>query len=198
MAWRFSLIGFIAAVVWPAAIAVAQAPDCNGNSVPDDIDLCLDSLPLGCVRLTEQFVTDPEAAFADSERRRIEERIESVIDQSAFTFSLSPDEGTEIVITGGTATVALFLGRPTETEPSGRLTRERIEHQLERLSALPLPERRTYPGLPASRADVFPAALTTLLTLLRLAGVETARHSFRNLRYGLAERLLTEGVNTQK
>ena len=29
----------IAAVVWPAAIAVAQAPDCNDNGVPDDSDL---------------------------------------------------------------------------------------------------------------------------------------------------------------
>ncbi len=39
MTLRLQLIGFITAVVWPAAIAVAQAPDCNGNGVPDDIDL---------------------------------------------------------------------------------------------------------------------------------------------------------------
>ena len=39
MTWRFSLIGFIAAVVWPAAIAPAQSQDCNGNGVPDDIEL---------------------------------------------------------------------------------------------------------------------------------------------------------------
>ncbi len=40
MTWRFNLIGFIAAVVWPAAIAVAQTPDCNGNGVPDCVDNC--------------------------------------------------------------------------------------------------------------------------------------------------------------
>ena len=39
MTTRFNLLGFIAAVVGPAAIAVAQTPDCNGNGVPDDIDL---------------------------------------------------------------------------------------------------------------------------------------------------------------
>ncbi len=39
MTLRFNLIGIIATVVWPAAIAVAQAPTCNGNGVPDGIDL---------------------------------------------------------------------------------------------------------------------------------------------------------------
>ena len=33
------LIAFLAAVVWPAAIATAEAQDGNDNGVPDDIDL---------------------------------------------------------------------------------------------------------------------------------------------------------------
>lgn len=154
--------------------------------------LSMDSLPLGCVRLTEQFVADPEAAFTNPERRRIEAQIESVIKQSAFAFSLPSNDRNEVVITGGTATVALFLGSPDEKEPPGPLTREGIQTHLDLLGALPLAQRRTYPGLPASRADVFPAALTTLLTLLRMGGFATARHSFRNLRYGLAARLLAD------
>ncbi len=39
MTGRFNLIGFIAAAIWLAAIAVAPAQDCNGNGTPDDIDL---------------------------------------------------------------------------------------------------------------------------------------------------------------
>ncbi len=39
MTRRLQLIGFITAALWPAVIAVAQAPDCNGNGVPDDIDI---------------------------------------------------------------------------------------------------------------------------------------------------------------
>ncbi len=39
MTWRFNLIGFIAAIVCLAAIAPAQAVDCNGNGVPDAVDL---------------------------------------------------------------------------------------------------------------------------------------------------------------
>lgn len=162
-------------------------------AIQGDSILCLDSLPLGCVRLTEQFVTDPEATFPDSERRAIEDRIEQVLDQSSFAFDLPPADGAKLVFTGGTASVALFLGDPDADEPSGPLTQNGLEHHLEFLSALPIAERSIYPGLPAARADVFPAALTTLLTLMRLGGFTTARHSFRNLRYGLAARLLASG-----
>lgn len=162
-------------------------------AIQGDSILCLDSLPLGCVRLTEQFVTDPEAAFPDSERRAIEDQVEQVLDQSSFTFGLPPADGTELVFTGGTASVALFLGDPDADEPSGPLSQAGLEHHLGILSALPIADRSLYPGLPAARADVFPAALTTLLTLMRLGGFTTARHSFRNLRYGLATRLLKSG-----
>ena len=39
MTGSFNLIAFIATAVWPVAIAVAQGQDCNGNGVPDHIDL---------------------------------------------------------------------------------------------------------------------------------------------------------------
>ena len=162
-------------------------------AIQGDSILCLDSLPLGCVRLTEQFVADPGTAFPGSERRAIEGWIEQVLDQSSFAFDLPPADRTEVVFTGGTASVALFLGDPDEGESPGRLSQTGLEHHLGILSALPITERSLYPGLPAERADVFPAALTTLLTLMRLGGFTTARHSFRNLRYGMAARLLESG-----
>ncbi len=39
MTGRFNLIAFIATVVLSVALAEAQTPDCNGNGVPDHIDL---------------------------------------------------------------------------------------------------------------------------------------------------------------
>ncbi len=39
MTWKLNMIGFITAVVWPVAIAAAQTPDCNGNGVPDHVDI---------------------------------------------------------------------------------------------------------------------------------------------------------------
>ena len=58
------------------------------------------------------------------------------------------------------------------------------------LAALPLPARQQVPGLPAARADVMPAALATLIALAETGGFDHFRHSFYNLRYGLAAEAL--------
>jgi len=152
----------------------------------------MDSLPLGCVRLTEHFVPDPDGPLSVEDRGRIEQHVETIIRQSAFTFDSTPGHQTELVVTGGTATVALFLGKTTPANAPGPLTFCDLEKHLDVLSALPLQERRTYPGLPEGRADIFPTALATLITVFRMGGFRTARHSFRNLRYGLAARMLED------
>ncbi|MBL9198942.1 MAG: phosphatase, partial [Opitutaceae bacterium] len=53
-----------------------------------------------------------------------------------------------------------------------------------------LAERQRIPGLPAARADVFLAALVTLLAVADLGGFAHFRNSLRNLRYGLADQAL--------
>jgi exopolyphosphatase/guanosine-5'-triphosphate,3'-diphosphate pyrophosphatase len=59
---------------------------------------------------------------------------------------------------------------------------------------LATPDRRmALPGLPASRADVFPVALATLIAVADLGGVERFHHSFFNLRYGIAAEMLALG-----
>jgi exopolyphosphatase / guanosine-5'-triphosphate,3'-diphosphate pyrophosphatase len=55
---------------------------------------------------------------------------------------------------------------------------------------LPLAQRRAVRGLPPKRADVFPAALATLLEVARFAGVDRFAHSFYNLRYGVVAEML--------
>jgi exopolyphosphatase/guanosine-5'-triphosphate,3'-diphosphate pyrophosphatase len=152
--------------------------------------LSMDSLPLGCVRLTEEYISNPGAPVVDLERRKIENRVRTAFARSAFSLDWPRNLGYKVVLTGGTATVARFLGERTDDDPPYPLSRRQIETHLERISALSLADRRAYPGLPPSRADVFPAALITLLTLYRLGGFQTAFHSFRNLRYGLAARML--------
>ena len=50
---------------------------------------------------------------------------------------------------------------------------------------------RLNPGAFAGqRADVFPAALVTLLALAELGAVQAFHHSFRNLRWGVAAEML--------
>ena len=67
---------------------------------------------------------------------------------------------------------------------------EELEALKQQLCALPLHERMTVPHLPASRADIIPAALITILALLHHAGRKSLTHSFYNLRYGVAAELL--------
>jgi len=58
------------------------------------------------------------------------------------------------------------------------------------LSPLPLAERMQIPFLPASRADIVPTALITILAVLDYAGRDRVTHSLYNLRYGIAAEML--------
>ncbi len=53
-----------------------------------------------------------------------------------------------------------------------------------------LAERRQMPGMPEARADVFPAALVTAVTLADFGLFERFHHSLYNLRWGLAAQAL--------
>lgn len=149
------------------------------------------SLQLGCVRLMEKFVADPAAPFPDESRRAI-----AAHTRTALLASGLPLDRTDAaaVATGGTvATVRAIVGARTgrsvaETEP--RITAAQLAELLAQLAPLTLAQRRQVPGLPAARADVFPVALVTFLAVAETGGFAEFRHSFHNLRYGLAAELL--------
>jgi exopolyphosphatase/guanosine-5'-triphosphate,3'-diphosphate pyrophosphatase len=77
------------------------------------------------------------------------------------------------------------------TEADPLITVALLKGILASVGAADLAGRRRIPGLSAERADVFPAALVTLLALADLGGFEAFRHSFRNLRWGVAAELLS-------
>jgi exopolyphosphatase/guanosine-5'-triphosphate,3'-diphosphate pyrophosphatase len=152
------------------------------------------SLPLGCVRLTEMFVPDPARPFPDSARAQIAGHVRAVIADSGFTFSLPP--GAAAVGTGGTLTaVRLALGARTghalaQTNP--RITVAELRRMLSLTGAMSLARRRKVAGLPPARADVFPAALATVIAVAELGRFRAFRHSIYNLRWGLAADVLQE------
>lgn len=149
------------------------------------------SLPLGCVRLLERFVPDPAQPLAADARTAIAAHTQIALVESGFQFNL---HGGVAVATGGTvATVRAILGarvgqRAEETPAVIPLTELRA--LLDELAALDLAQRRLVPGLPPARADVMPVALATLLAVAEDGGCTALRHSFRNLRWGLAADLL--------
>lgn len=152
----------------------------------------LASVPLGCVRLTEQFVADPTRAIPQEETAEIQRHVTLVLKESGFPFRQCA--GNTAVVTGGTATTlrairAAARNTPLIESPS-TITAGELEDCARAFSAMTIDERRNTPGLSKQRADVFPAALWTLATLAKVAGTPRFMHSLYNLRFGVATELL--------
>jgi exopolyphosphatase/guanosine-5'-triphosphate,3'-diphosphate pyrophosphatase len=149
------------------------------------------SLPLGCVRLTEKFVPDPCAPFSTEARTAIATHVKQILAASGFRFTLA---GATAVFAGGSVTTvrAIFAAHHGKTikEISPVVTVPELHALLNRVAPLSLEARKKIPGLPPSRADVFPTALATILAVAEIAGLKEFQHSFYNLRWGLAAEAL--------
>ena len=152
------------------------------------------SLQLGCVRLMEKFVADPQQPAAPSLVTDIARHVREVFARSGFTFSLSP--GATAIGTGGTLTTVRTIlaakSRRTLDESDPVITVAQLAEMLAWLGALPLQERKQIAGLPPARADVFPTALATMLAVAGLGRVSAFRNSLYNLRWGLAAEALDQ------
>lgn len=147
------------------------------------------SLQLGCVRLTEKFVIDPTTSLSAVAAQEIAAHVRAVIAGSGFTFGRR-----EAIGTGGTVSTARAIMAAREGKTFDRtdpvVSLQQLRALLSEVGGLPLAARKNIPGLPAARADVFPTALATLITVGELGGFETYRNSLFNLRYGLAAEAL--------
>lgn len=153
----------------------------------------LTSLPLGCVRVTERCVADPAQPLSEGEIAAVRALTRGTIAASGFRFDL-PDPA-RAVATGGTATTfravaAAGAGRGF-LEFGSALKLPDWEALARRVCAQTIAQRRALAGLPAARADVFPAALLTLAEVARVAQVEGFVHSLLSLRHGLADEWLS-------
>lgn len=155
----------------------------------------LASLQLGCVRVTESCIPDPKGVLTAEEIECVRRHVRAGISASGFRFDLAAP--VTAVVTGGTATTfraveAAISGRPfNATSPVIPVTA--LNDLGLRLATLTLEERCTIPGVPPSRADVFPAALLTLVEVAGFARAAEFRHSFFNLRFGIAAEMLRLG-----
>lgn len=150
------------------------------------------SLRLGCVRLTEKFVPAPDRPFPAEAAATVAAHTRATLRAAGFAFSLPP--GAAGIGTGGTITTVRTIfgardGQPFEQTDATVRTSE-LRDLLAWLGAMPLDQRRTVPGLPPARADVFPTALATFLALAEAGGFSEFRNSVYNLRYGLADQAL--------
>lgn len=150
------------------------------------------SLPLGCVRLTEKFVADSSQPFPQSSADALATYVREQLRGAGISFSLSVPAvavGTGGTLTSARAVIGARDGRSLEeTLPQVSLPALRV--LLAWLGALPLAARREVKGLPPARADVFPAALATLIAVAEAGQLPAYHNSLYNLRYGLAAEVL--------
>ena len=145
------------------------------------------SLKLGCVRMTEKFIHDPQAPLRSADCTALALHVRDAIKQSGFRFNLREAEA---VFTGGTFTSvraikAALHGVRMEDTPAV-VSAATLHDLLDEIGPLALEERKKIPGMPAARADVFPAALITVVTVAEFGLFDRFHHSLYNLRWGLA------------
>lgn len=149
------------------------------------------SLKLGCVRMTEKFFVDPSAPLTSSDCTSLALHVRDALKAARFRFSLPSGEA---VFTGGTMTTVRAIKaarhglRFEDTPPTIPLVT--LHELLDEIAPLSLEQRKAIPGMPGARADVFPAALVTVIALAEYGLFERFHHSLYNLRWGLAAQAL--------
>ena len=149
------------------------------------------SLQLGCVRLTEKFLKNPAAPLTVEETTALAKHVRDELKKSGFKFALTAPAA---VFTGGSmSTVRAIKGARHQMrmeDTPAIIGADTLGELLDELGPLTLEQRKALPGLPAARADVFPAAVITMVTLADYAHVDRFHHSLYNLRWGLAAEAL--------
>jgi exopolyphosphatase / guanosine-5'-triphosphate,3'-diphosphate pyrophosphatase len=147
--------------------------DIGGGSTELVLDGFQTSLPLGSVRLTERHGDDVDASI-EATRAALPE--------------LGPQDAVGVAATiTSLAALDLGLGEYDRSRVHGHvLAREAARAQLQRLSALPLDERRRVPTLDPDRAPVIVAGAAILVAILDTYGLDAIRVSERDLLDGAA------------
>ncbi len=138
------------------------------------------SLPLGAVRLHEQFGESEFPAMCEHLRRQLFENL------SGYA------RGRRLVGTGGTmVNLARVLhaslhGVAIDYQPDHQSISDRdLRGLLMHLNAMPLAERRIVPAMPADRADIIVGGGMVLVCAMEALGTHEINVSTRNLRYGV-------------
>ena len=149
------------------------------------------SLPLGAVRLAKRFVSNARAVSVLSEMDVIAAHVHQTLSSSGFPF---PPSSFFMVATGGafaTARAVFAEAKNISFDECVILSSSDLSGFLTKSASLTINQRvERFPQIPIERADIMPTALLVMLTLLEYANASEVHHSLRNLRFGLAAKLL--------
>ncbi|MCF7686737.1 MAG: phosphatase [Cephaloticoccus sp.] len=149
------------------------------------------SLPLGCVRLTEKFVSDRQLRLEPGLLHAISQYASDMLRAEGFG---PANAMIKAIATGGSIVnvrnMAAARASLALEATSTHISRTLLSELLNTIADMSLPQRQQIPGLTPARADVFPTALATLLGIADCCKLTGFHHSFYNLRYGIADAAL--------
>ncbi len=143
------------------------------------------SIPLGAVRITEQFIPEPKLPIPESQIEQLSAHIEKLFAEH----SIKPNTPNTLIFTGGSMTIARKIIQellPGELINEHQISKNLLDSISRTLSLRSFEERLEVKSLPENRADVIPAALTLILTAARYFDQQIVVHSEYGLRHGLA------------
>lgn len=144
------------------------------------------SFELGSVRMMERFIPQPEQRVPNNQQEALCRYLETTLLAGPVPFR-SP-----LVGCGGGLTVAnrIAASQKMALNQQGFFPKDWFDQLKPLVVDASHEERMRIPGIPESRADIFPVALLTCSTLIDLCATNGIHHSTHNLRYGLAQRAL--------
>jgi exopolyphosphatase / guanosine-5'-triphosphate,3'-diphosphate pyrophosphatase len=158
------------------------------------------SMPLGAVRLTEEFLREDPPRVEDLKRmrqliarelRRAHRRIAA--GRVAVVIATS---GTAAALADACASAGKASKRPRRSSPgsaAGGVTRTRDVRKLAaKISRMTLPEREAVPGIGPRRAEIIAAGAQVFSELLENFNLEGFRYSSLGLRDGILSQMLAE------
>lgn len=147
----------------------------------------LDTLQLGHIRLTMNFLKDDTEPISQERYQQIQEHVRDVavrVLQKASQFELDVAVGSSGTIENLAEMAARRSQDPAEASPS-TLSLAALTGLRQQLCGLPLNERRKFDGMDEDRADVIIAGAAILETIMQELKIEEIRVSDRSLRDGL-------------
>lgn len=141
------------------------------------------SLDIGCVRLTEKFISAQPTPSQEIEKLQnfIREQLQQII-------KLAPQSPKEILAVAGTPTTIaqVELGGFDPTKIDGYiLTQQGLQTWLDKLTPMSVTDK-IQAGYPEGRADVIIVGVITLLETLKAFNLKELTVSTRGVRYGVA------------
>ena len=150
-----------------------------------------ESFPLGAAVLSNRFCTDPGSPWSKQVCEDAKNYVRCFLNKADAPVLSTPCS--TLVGAGGTL---VFLRKILENESAGKRKENGVLELpdsiglFERISQMNLSQRlQSYPDLPPSRADIFPAGLLAVNEIMRYFKQTKIAHSYQNLRHGIARKL---------